>query len=74
MLNSLRSDERHSGLRFNCPPAPQSAGYAAKQEEGPSAQNFCGQGGEGRCAAKQSDGMDDFQLVPKDAEGTPKFV
>ena len=25
-------------------------------------------------AAKQSDGMDDFQLVPKDAEGKPKFV
>ena len=25
-------------------------------------------------AAKLSDGMDDFQLVPKDAEGKPKFV
>ena len=25
-------------------------------------------------AAKQSDGMGDFQLVPKDAEGKPKFV
>ena len=25
-------------------------------------------------AAKQSDGMDDFQLVPKNAEGKPKFL